>query len=65
MPDGQAETITPKQAAKMLGVSPGAVVGYANRGLLRTYRTLGGHRRFLRSEVEAIAAEQAAQVAAS
>jgi excisionase family DNA binding protein len=35
------------QAAKILGVSPPTVIKWANDGLLKSYRTPGGHRRIL------------------
>jgi excisionase family DNA binding protein len=40
------------QAAALLGVHPGTVRAWADKGLLPVYRTRGGHRRFKRSEVE-------------
>lgn len=59
------DTITTKEAAEILRVSTQAIVQWANTGKLRHYRTLGNHRRFSRAECEAIAAEQAARLAAS
>lgn len=40
------------EAASLLGVHPGTVRAWADKGLLPVYRTRGGHRRFKRSEVE-------------
>jgi excisionase family DNA binding protein len=57
-----ADHITTKEAAEILGVSTQAIVQWANAGKLRHFRTLGNHRRFARSEIEAIAAEQAARL---
>lgn len=60
VPPGQSEQerpITPKQAADLLGCSTSAVVAWADQGKLRSFRTPGGHRRFLRSEVESLRAE--------
>ncbi len=59
------DVLTPSQAAALLRVSVSAIVTWANAGKLRSYRTLGGHRRFFRSEIEAIAAEQADPEAAA
>ena len=39
-------------AASVLGVHPSTVRGWSNQGLLPVHRTQGGHRRYLRSEVE-------------
>lgn len=64
MPDTQ-DAITTAQAAAILGVSHAAIVQWGDTGKLRSYRTLGGHRRFSRSQCEALAAEQAARLAAS
>ncbi len=44
--------LTPNQAAEMLMVSPITIRQWAQRGLLKAELTLGGHRRFLRAEVE-------------
>jgi excisionase family DNA binding protein len=40
------------EAAKMLGVHPATVRGWADRGSLPFQRTPGGHRRFRRSDLE-------------
>jgi excisionase family DNA binding protein len=39
-------------AAQLLGVHPSTVRSWSNRGFLPVHRTQGGHRRYLRSEVE-------------
>lgn len=44
--------LTLHQAAVLLGVHPGTVRNWADRGLLPVYRTRGGHRRFKRGEVQ-------------
>ena len=47
-----ADWLSLRDAAKLLGVHPGTVRSWADRSLLPVYRTRGGHRRFKRSEVE-------------
>ncbi len=44
--------------AQLLGVHPSTLRTWADRGELPAHRTAGGHRRFLRSEVEVWAAAQ-------
>jgi len=39
-------------AAKILGVHPSTVRSWSNQGFLPVHRTQGGHRRYLRSEVD-------------
>ncbi len=58
-------TLTTQEAAELLGVAPSTIKRWADQGLLRVARTVGGHRRFLRGEVErlgAAAAPTAAEV---
>lgn len=45
--------LTPAEVAEMFHVDPKTVGRWAAKGRLRSVRTPGGHRRFLRSEVEA------------
>jgi excisionase family DNA binding protein len=40
------------EVAEMLGVHPGTVRNWSDQGILPVHRTQGGHRRYLRSEVE-------------
>jgi len=47
-----ADWLSLRDAAKLLGVHPGTVRSWADKGLLPVYRTRGGHRRFKRNEVE-------------
>lgn len=44
--------LTPNEAATALMVAPGTVRLWAEKGLLQAQTTAGGHRRFLRSEIE-------------
>lgn len=43
--------LTPAEVAALFQVDPKTVSRYADRGLLPTVRTLGGHRRFRESDV--------------
>lgn len=45
------EWLSLREAARLLGVHPGTVRIWSDKGLLPVYRTHGGHRRFKRSEV--------------
>lgn len=47
--------LTPSEAAKVLMVSPITVRAWAQKGLLPSETTPGGHRRFLRESVELFA----------
>jgi excisionase family DNA binding protein len=38
--------------AKLLGVHPGTVRKWSDQGMVPTHRTQGGHRRYMRSEIE-------------
>lgn len=40
------------EAAKLLGVHPSTVRSWSDQGVISTHRTQGGHRRYLRSEIE-------------
>jgi excisionase family DNA binding protein len=46
------------EAAKLLGVHPATVRGWADRGLLPSQRTPGGHRRFRRADLSRWMQEQ-------
>jgi excisionase family DNA binding protein len=46
--------LTPSEVARLLQVSPKTVSRWADKGLLPCIVTLGGHRRFRRSTVEAV-----------
>jgi len=49
------------EVAEILGVHPGTVRNWSNKGLLPVYRTQGGHRRYRRNEVELWAASRQAE----
>ena len=56
MSDMQVEEtlLTPGEVAMRFRVDPKTVTRWANAGKLSVVRTLGGHRRYLRSEVEVL-----------
>jgi excisionase family DNA binding protein len=43
--------LTPAEVAAIFRVDPKTVAGWARCGKLRAIKTLGGHRRYLESEV--------------
>ena len=48
-----AELLTSGEVAALMRVNPRAVTKWADKGLLRTFRTPGGHRRYFGAEVRA------------
>lgn len=48
----QPDLMTPAEVAALFRVCPKTVSRWAHTGKLSCVRTLGGHRRFLRTEVE-------------
>jgi len=46
------EWLSLSKVATMIGVHPSTVRNWSNRGAMPVHRTQGGHRRYLRSEVE-------------
>lgn len=48
------ELLTPGEVARLFGVDPKTVGRWATQGHLSVTRTLGGHRRFRASEVDAL-----------
>jgi excisionase family DNA binding protein len=50
------ELLTPAEAAQLVGRSSKTVARWANEGRLATRRTIGGHRRFLATEIRALLA---------
>lgn len=57
----KSEYLTPGEAAEVLHVSPKTISRWANRGLLPYLVTLGGHRRFRREDIEAVARRMAGE----
>ncbi len=56
--DGKKQWLTLSDVATMLGVHEGTVRRWADAGRLPSYRTPGGHRRFLRDDVVAFVANR-------
>ena len=54
--EGSDEFLAPGDVARMLCVSPRTVSRWADQGLIPHMVTLGGHRRFRRSDVEKLRA---------
>jgi excisionase family DNA binding protein len=50
---GEDEVLTPQEAARLFRVTTDTITRWAKAGKLRSFRTLGGHRRFYASEVTA------------
>ncbi|TYB48323.1 BldC family transcriptional regulator [Actinomadura chibensis] len=48
------ELLTPSEVAVMFRVDPKTVTRWAKAGKLTSFRTLGGHRRYRKSEVVAL-----------
>ncbi len=51
LPDAEI-LLTPREVAELFGVDPKTVTRWAKAGQLTSIRTLGGHRRFRKSEVD-------------
>lgn len=51
--------LTPKEVAKMLMVSTSAIRLWATKGILKTFLTAGGHRRFRIEDVKQFAEQRA------
>jgi len=49
-----ADLMTPREVAAVFHVDPKTVARWAQAGKLTAIRTLGGHRRFVRADVEAL-----------
>ena len=54
MAAAQNDLLTPAEVAVLFRVNPKTVTRWARAGKISAIRTLGGHRRFRRSEIEAV-----------
>lgn len=50
--------LTVREAAKLLGVHPATLRQWADAGIVPSFRTPGGHRRFARQDIEAFLRER-------
>jgi excisionase family DNA binding protein len=50
----QDKILSISEAAKYLGVFPLTLRNWVKKGQLKAFRTLGGHRRFKKSELDKI-----------
>lgn len=48
------ELITPKQAAKMLGITTNSLRNWELAGKIQVVKTMGGHRRYKLEEIKAM-----------
>lgn len=53
-PENQETLLTPAEVANLFRVDPKTVTRWAKAGKLTAIRTLGGHRRYRSSEVNAL-----------
>lgn len=53
-PADQEVLLTPAEVAKLFRVDPKTVTRWAKAGKLTAVRTLGGHRRYRKSEVQTL-----------
>lgn len=59
----QEELMTPGEVARLFAVDPKTVSRWANAGKISSVKTIGGHRRFLASEIRAkLAANQSGDI---
>ncbi|MSO78487.1 MAG: BldC family transcriptional regulator [Acidimicrobiia bacterium] len=56
-PHEPEELLTPAEVAAMFRVNPKTVTRWARAGKISAIRTLGGHRRFKKSEIDALLQE--------
>ena len=61
--DADGEFVSTRDAAEMLGVALRTVQLWVERGSLKAWKTVGGHRRVVRSSVERLLAERSTAIA--
>ena len=57
-PGEQEVLLTPAEVAKIFRVDPKTVTRWAKAGKITAVRTLGGHRRYRQSDIQAIIKNQ-------
>ena len=55
--DNQSKLVSPKQVARAIGVSESSLKRWCDRGLIKTVKTAGGHRKMEIGEVLAFIRE--------
>ena len=50
--DGRSQLLTPGEVALMFRVDPKTVTRWASAGRIGSVRTPGGHRRFLKADID-------------
>ncbi len=50
----ETDLLTPAEAARKLGVTPNTVTRWSRAGKISAIQTMGGHRRFRRSEIDRV-----------
>ena len=54
LPPEQEVLLTPSEVARLFRVDPKTVTRWAKAGKITAIRTLGGHRRYRKSEIQAL-----------
>lgn len=54
LPPEQEVLLTPAEVARLFRVDPKTVTRWAKAGKIKAIRTLGGHRRYRKSEIQAL-----------
>src|SRR5215207_2941058 len=63
-PASESTYLLPSEVAEVLQVSPKTVTRWAKEGKLASRRTLGGHRRYARADIESLAERLQEQISA-
>ena len=63
-PASTSAYLLPSEVAEVLQVSPKTVTRWAKEGKLSSRRTLGGHRRYARADIESLAERLQEQIPA-
>ena len=63
-PASKSTYLLPSEVAEVLQVSPKTITRWAKEGKLASRRTLGGHRRYARTDIESLAEQLEEQLSA-